>query len=74
MGLGPAFVLALTVTAGAAGLSRGQEMVPTEDPAHPRVRYLDSLVSLNDRCPVRGGALNPTYKPVYVNGRPVGFC
>jgi len=51
-----------------------QTLVPTSDLHHPKVRYADSLVSLNDRCPVRHGTLNPTYAPVYVNGRPVGFC
>jgi hypothetical protein len=57
-----------------AGLAGAQELVPTGDPAHPRVRYSDSLVSLNDRCAVRQGGLNPLYPPVYVNGRPIGFC
>jgi hypothetical protein len=52
----------------------GQIMVPSDDPAHPRIQYADSLVSMNDRCPVRGGRLSPNYAPVYVNGRPIGFC
>ena len=51
-----------------------QVLVPTKDPAHPRIRYADSLLSLNDRCMVRQGTMNPMFKPVYVNGRPVGFC
>ena len=51
-----------------------QTYVPTSDLEHPKIKYEDSLVSLNDRCPVRHGKLNPTYVPVYVNGRPVGFC
>jgi len=38
------------------------------------LEYGDSLISLNDRCPVRLAKLNPTYKPVYVNRRPVSFC
>lgn len=63
--------LALLALAGIAG---AQELVPTGDPAHPRVRYADGLVSLNDRCAVRQGGLNPTYHPVYVNGQPIGFC
>lgn len=57
-----------------AGFAGAQELVPTGDPAHPRVRYSDGLVSLNDRCAVRQGGLNPTYQPVYVNGQPIGFC
>jgi hypothetical protein len=51
-----------------------QEYVPTADLEHPKIRYTDTLVSLNDRCPVRTGKLSTTYKPVYVNGRPIGFC
>lgn len=57
-----------------AGAARAQEYVPTADPEHPKLRYADSLVSLNDRCPVRQGKLNSSYRPVYVNGQPVGFC
>ena len=56
------------------GVAVGQEYVPEDDPAHPHIRYLDSLVSLNDRCAVRQGKLSTTYAPVYVNGRPIGFC
>lgn len=40
----------------------------------PRIRFADGLVSLNDRCPVRKAKLNLKMPPVYVNGRPVGFC
>jgi hypothetical protein len=31
-------------------------------------------VSINDRCPVRRDPLNERVEPVYVNGRPLGFC
>ena len=51
-----------------------QVYVPTKDLQHPKVRYADSLLSMNDRCPVRTGKLSTTYKPVYVNHRPIGFC
>ena len=63
--------LAIALSGGPA---RAQEYVPTADLEHPKVRYADSKVSLNDRCPVRGGKLSTTYKPVYVNGQPIGFC
>ena len=53
---------------------RAQEYVPTADLEHPKIKYPDSKISLNDRCPVRGGKLSTTYKPVYVNGQPIGFC
>ena len=58
----------------AAASSLAQVVVPTQDPQHPRIRYEDSLLSMNDRCMVRGGTLNPVFRPVYINGRPVGFC
>ena len=51
-----------------------QRYVPTGDPEHPRLKYADSLESLNDRCIVRGNKLNPKMRPVYVNGQPIGFC
>ncbi len=39
------------------------------------LRYLDrDLVSLNDRCPISGTPLNTEIEPLYVNGRPIGFC
>jgi hypothetical protein len=51
-----------------------QRRVPTADPEHPRLRFVDSLTSLNDRCMVRKAKLNPKMRPVYVNQQPVGFC
>ena len=68
--------IAATVLAAALLGSPGsaQVYVPTADLAHPKIRYADSTLSLNDRCPVRTGKLSTTYKPVYVNGQPIGFC
>ena len=40
----------------------------------PRLRFEDGSVSSNDRCPVLGNKLNRAFDPLYVNGRPVGFC
>lgn len=51
-----------------------QRYVPTVDPAFPRIKYADSLESLNDRCIIRKEKLNPNVRPVYVNWRPIGFC
>lgn len=62
------------LAAAAAGPVLAQRLVPTKDKEHPRVMYADSLLSLNDRCIVRKGSLNPGFKPVYVNGKPIGFC
>jgi hypothetical protein len=39
-----------------------------------RLRYADGELSMNDRCPVRKGRLNLRLAPLYVNGRPIGFC
>jgi hypothetical protein len=76
---GAASVAALAVVAGlvvtfAAALAPAQLVVAGKDPEYPRIKYPDSLLSLNDRCIVRHGRLNPIFKPVYVNGRPIGFC
>jgi YHS domain-containing protein len=51
-----------------------QRVVPTRDKAHWRIKYADSLVSINDRCAVKEGALSAAIRPVYVNRQPVGFC
>ena len=69
-------ILAAPVAGGepAPPVSPGSEYVPTTDPQHPKARYTDSLVSMNDRCPVRQSTLSLAYVPVYVNGQPVGFC
>ena len=49
--------------------------VPGESPTHPRVRYLDGQLSLNETCAIRvENKLNRRIPPVYVNGRPIGFC
>ena len=51
-----------------------QHYVATADTARPRLRFADSLTSVNDRCVVTHNKLNPQIRPVYVNGKPVGFC
>jgi hypothetical protein len=76
----PSWTAGAAILAAALGVAfsgsptRAQVYVPTKDLQHPKVRYADSLISLNDRCPVRTGKLSTTYKPVYVNHRPIGFC
>lgn len=52
----------------------GNWYVAGGDAGFPRIQYRDSLISLNDRCPIRQNKLNRAIEPVYVNGRPVGFC
>lgn len=42
---------------------------------YPPLRYRDGQVSLNDSCMIRTkNPLNRRIPPLYVNGRPVGFC
>ena len=50
----------------------GRYVHPTD--SLPRLLFADGLVSLNDRCIVRHLKLNPKMPPVYVSGRPIGFC
>lgn len=40
----------------------------------PRLVFADGQTSMNDRCMVRMVKLNRKMPPIYVNGRPVGFC
>jgi len=40
----------------------------------PRIQFGDGQLSLNDRCIVRQVKLNLRMPPIYVNGRPIGFC
>lgn len=65
-------LLALALLTPAA--LHAQRYVHTQDAQHPKVRYADSLVSLNDRCIVAGNKLNLKVRPVYVSGAPIGFC
>ena len=54
--------------------AQAQRYVPGEFKEFPRVKFADSLESVNDRCIVSGQKLNPEIRPVYVNWRPIGFC
>ena len=49
---------------------------PVRDPADfGAVHYAErNETSINDRCPVRHDPLNDQVPPLYVNGRPLGFC
>jgi len=69
-----AAVTFLAGVAGAAFPALAQQYVPSDPPEHPRLEWGDTLVSLNDRCPVRQAKLNATYRPVYINRKPVAFC
>jgi hypothetical protein len=56
------------------GSGGAQVFVPGSNEAFPRIRYGDGRTSVNDRCIVRQAKLSPAIRPVYVNGRPIGFC
>ena len=42
--------------------------------AFPKLVFTDGSLSLNDKCPVRKVKLNRRLAPLFVNGRPIGFC
>lgn len=69
---GAAALLLCVLAAAADGLA--QRYVEGDDPDYPRLKYADSLTSLNDRCIVAQNKLNKKIRPVYVNGSPIGFC
>lgn len=41
---------------------------------YPPMRYADGQLTINDRCPVRKVPLNRRLSPLFVNGKPLGFC
>ncbi len=69
-------LIALTQPAFAATPTKSTP--PAARPAYPALVHkkelYDSVLSVNDRCPVRGGPLNKNVRPMYVNRQPVGFC
>jgi len=73
---------ALLIVAATGCGGRPAELVPPvgeaalvdPDAAFPRVRFADGLVSENDRCPITKRKLSKYFPPVYVNGKPIGFC
>ena len=72
---------ALLAAASACGARPSELVPPVGKPAfveasaeYPTIRFGDGLVSANDRCPVTKRKLSLAFPPVYVNGRPIGFC
>lgn len=62
-------------TSGPELTGDGVFALASADPKHPRLRYADGQVSLNDSCMIKlGNKLNPKVPPFYLNGSPVGFC
>ena len=65
---------AVASAAACAGMPRA-DVVPSPDGGPHRLRFADGQVSLNDQCMIQlANGLNPAIPPLYVNGRPVGFC
>ncbi len=64
-------VLAMALSVGGCAA----RTAPDPEASLSALWYADGeLESRNDRCPVRHSRLNPAIEPVYVNGRPIGFC
>ena len=74
--LAPAVAVALSAAASSAvpPAPPAPEKVPVAGSDRYRVRYTDGALSVNDWCPVGNRALGASQTPLYVNGRPVGFC
>ena len=74
--------VALALLAGCAEPPKKTAPMPAlgvahfENPAEekPRIRWGDDPLSLNDRCIVRKVKLNLRMPPIFVNGKPIGFC
>jgi YHS domain-containing protein len=67
-----ALLVALAALTGRS--AHAQRYVPGEYRDFPKVKYADSLESMNDRCLVKQKKLSLTVRPIYVNWRPLGFC
>ena len=64
--------IVFVVACGGAGVS-GVAVEPATE--YSPIKYFGtSLVSLNDKCPNTGQPLSSDIEPLYVNGRPIGFC
>ena len=72
--LAGAGAIALVLALAAPGPGSAARYVASGDPRHPRVKYGDSLTSINDRCAVKENGLATEIRPIYVNAKPVGFC
>jgi hypothetical protein len=67
-------VVLLALVLGVVPAARAQVRVPVPGSDRWRVRYADSTVTINDLCPVAKRGIGERQTPIYVNGRPVGFC
>ena len=70
-GVGQLFEHACYGSGGAATLSGAEVAKLLEEIV---IRYEDGTMTINDFCPVLQRPLGPVKSPIFVNGRPVGFC
>ena len=77
----PAILILLAATLACTGeTSSMSSLAPlgeyvTPDAEYSPVQYWDrGEISLNEYCPVTGSPLSTEIEPLYVNGRPIGFC
>lgn len=56
------------------GATHAQVVLPLPAPPFQKLKFADSLTSVNDRCVITHNRLNSAIHPLYVNGQPVGFC
>jgi len=69
----PAAALFAALAPAAEPPAPSSESPSAEDRYHP-LQLADGQETVNDRCPVRKRRLNAKLEPLWVNGRPVGFC
>ena len=68
-------VVLMAVATGCAvrEIQHGERLQPEQ--RYSKIRFFRTGdVSLNDTCPMTGLPIHPARPPVYVNGRPIGFC
>ncbi len=69
----PAATLFATITLAAEPPAPSSEVPTAESRFHP-LHLSDGQETANDRCPVRKRPLNDKLEPLWVNGKPIGFC
>jgi hypothetical protein len=68
-------VIAILLTLGCSDMNRTESTNSASDNTNSSIRFADTgLESLNSYCPVTGQELSLAIEPIYVNGRPIGFC
>lgn len=74
MSLAPALLAAALLLGPLVHDASAQEKIPVAGTDRWRIRYADGTVTINDICPVANRRIGEHQTPIYVNGKPVGFC